>query len=529
MIIDGYKLSSKKHFSCDICIIGAGVAGITLANELLDTSSLTITLVESGDEIYKQETQDLYSPEKKPDLYEDPTYNRLRLLGGSSNHWQNNTSPLDPIDFESRDWIPNSGWPISYKDIEPYYIKAAEYCGTKSDKYNLEYWSKTLNSTDLFKQSKIIETNIAKAATPPTRFFNEHGHSLKISQKITLLKNTNLVDLDYDLERQRVKEVSVSAKPGLIHTIDAKVFILCAGGIENARLMLEFNQKFNNKLGNQHSNVGRYFMDHPIIRPAILYPNKQKDFSLYQHQIVSNRAVSGFMQFSSTFLKENKCTNLRMPLNSQNEYEASLAIESLHMLSDNYKQNRLEKHFGKHILNILSDLDMVLEGASRKSLNKSLFDSASDFEGYKLPIMIEQTPNRNNRIKLGTEEDRFGLRKILIDWELGQFEIDNLWRILPYMSNEIGRLNLGRIRLLKEFEDRLFGRKMYFSHHHMGTTRMANSPVNGVVDKNLKVFTTKNLYISSSSIFTTGGHLPPTLTIAAFSVRLAKHIKEKFA
>ena len=88
----------------------------------------------------------------------------------------------------------------------------------------------------------------------------------------------------------------------------------------------------------------------------------------------------------------------------------------------------------------------------------------------------------------------------------------------------LGGESLGRVRLLKDFSERMWGSQLGFGNHHMGTTRMSSSDKNGVVDSNLKLFGTKNLYILGSSVFPTGGHVPPTLTIVALSVRLAEHL-----
>lgn len=126
MIINARKLTESTHIDADICIVGAGAAGITLANELKEQFA-NVVVLEAGGEQYEQSIQDYYDAHTVSPFYPDPKDSRLRFLGGATNHWANNTSPFEPIDFEKREWVKNSGWPITYKDIEPFYAKAAMY------------------------------------------------------------------------------------------------------------------------------------------------------------------------------------------------------------------------------------------------------------------------------------------------------------------------------------------------------------------------------------------------------------------
>ena len=142
--------------------------------------------------------------------------------------------------------------------------------------------------------------------------------------------------------------------------------------------------------------------------------------------------------------------------------------------------------------------------------------------------MIEQTPDRENRISLSDNKDMFDLNSVVIDWRITEEDKERTWQSLEVAAQEIGAMGLGRFRLLKERSERLWGDQLGFSQHHMGTTRMSSSPVKGVTDSNQKVFGVNNLFVGGSSVFPTGGHVPPTLTIAALSIRLAKHIHKEY-
>ena len=170
---------------------------------------------------------------------------------------------------------------------------------------------------------------------------------------------------------------------------------------------------------------------------------------------------------------------------------------------------------------------MVAEAISRKTFDKNIFSHADQLGGAGVHIMMEQTPDRNNRIRLGNQRDRLGVKKLVVDWKLGKQDIDMMWSGLMLLGREIGALSLGRLRLLKEQSQRLFGDQMSFGLHHMGTTRMATSPSSGVTDADQRVFGTENLYVAGSSVFVTGGHVAPTLSIVALSLRLADHLKAR--
>jgi hypothetical protein len=525
MILNANDFTVEETLEADICIIGAGPAGICLASELA-TNGRQVVLLDGGGNNYDQNSQELYASTSWPDDYPNPLYSRLRMLGGSSNHWANNTSTLDPIDFERRSWIPDSGWPFGYDEIKPFYARAGQYCGTGTDGYDLEYWLSTTGMIDQVAGSSFLVTDIAKASTPAIRFFQQSEEYLLNSKHIRVISKANLTMLDYDLESQAIK--AVHFKPGIeskhVHKVVSKRFILCMGGLENARMLLHFNRKYNNGLGHSEGNVGRYFMDHPLPRAAIYYPTHSNNYNLYLGRQLEKRRIVGFLKLNQKQLIAHKSINLRMPLVPTSNYLLSDGISSFNTLSDAVSEGEWPNEFGLHLINILSDLDMVGEAISRKSFDYPIFDHANDIGGYQIPLTMEQIPDRNNRVFLSNENDRFGIPKLSIDWEIKPENKEMLWKSLELTARGLGAHGLGRLRLLKERGNRIWGSQLGFGNHHMGTTRMSGSEKKGVVDANQKVYGTKNLYVGGSSVFPTGGHVPPTLTIVALSIRLAKHL-----
>lgn len=523
MIVDAASFESSQTLKTDICILGGGVSGIVLARELAPFFG-EISLIEAGDTSFSIENQALYEPEILPELYPDPTYSRLRMLGGSSNHWENGTEPFDPIDFEKRDWIDNSGWPIGYSEVSKFYPDAEKYCGVGGEGYDAKTWSETLQMDDLFASTDNIESGIGKDSVPPTRFFEEYQKDLSASKNITIYKNANVSDIDFEPVSSKVTSIVFSSHNLIKHRISANVFIMCFGGIENARMLLEFNLRNDNKLGNENDNVGRYFMDHPTIRAAHLYPFERDMFAFYQGFRQTSQYILGTLKLTPAALRENKTVNMRMALKPGSNIDLSHGISSLHTFNDDL----IPDHFGTHLTNVLKDLDLIVDKYSRKKFDTPLFDESDEFHSFQILAMMEQTPNRNNRIRLGSQTDKFENHKIIIDHEVSESDREMAWKSLNTLANEVGTISIGRVRLLREQEDRIWNSQLGFAHHHMGTTRMSDSARTGVVDSDQKVFGTDNFYVSGSSVFTTGSHVRPTLTIVALTLRLVEHLKRRY-
>jgi len=524
MIIDAKLFSSPQNLNADVCIVGAGVAGITLANELKAIGK-KIILLESGTKDYDKDVQSLYSSEKRPKYFPDTTRSRLRMLGGSSNHWENSTERFDPIDFEKRDWVENSGWPISYAELEPYYLEAENYVGVNADGYDLDEWKKRLDLTDLCENSAELESAIIKVAVPNTRFFAKFGSNLERAKSVTIIKNANLTDVEFDAESQKISSVTFNSEPEKPHTVTATLYILCMGGLENSRMLLTFNEKYNNKIGNVFDNVGRYFMEHPVIRGAHFYPESGALPDNYTGIFNDNRLIKTRLKLKEKTQITHRTNNLRLQFVKNSKRILSHGISSLHIMSDSLKEGDVPNDFGAHLMNIISDIDLIADSVVRGASDHVLLDDADDYGGYQLLSMIEQTPDINNRITLGSLQDRFHLKRMNISWKVSESDKALAWKSLGIVAADSSLASYGRVRLLKERESRIWGSQLGFSQHHMGGTRMSENMNNGVVDSKARVFGTKNLFVGGSSVFPTGGHVPPTLTIVAMALKMAADLK----
>ncbi len=523
MIIDANKMATPDALDADICIMGGGAAGITLAKKLLN-SKRRIILIESGNETYDQETQGLYKTEDKPQIFPSTLASRLRFLGGSSNHWENSTERFDPIDLKEREWVPNSGWPIEYDELSQFYPEAENYCGLDDNGYDLRYWESQFNFNNPISGSSIVNSAILKSAIPFTRFFHKHGNILKDSKYIKILTNANVTDIDY--KDETIHSVTIETLKQLQSKVTAKIFVMCFGGIENARILLNFNQKYDHKLGNKYDNVGRYFMEHPTIRAANFYPLNGKLDKIYDGIAYNNQLITARFKLTEEAQTKNQTNNLRLILSKSSNLILSEGVSSAHVIKDSLKNVTMPDNFGSHLVNIIKDADLITESYLKNEMDSSFFESAYEFGGYQFVSMIEQTPSRDNRITLGNTIDKLNIKQVKINWSITDYDKTKAWKSLELLAKDPTINKLGRVQVLKDSNSRIWKSQLGFGHHHMGTTRMSSEYKKGVVDPSLRVFGTKNFYISGSSVFPTGGHVPPTLTIIALTLKLANELKQ---
>lgn len=525
MLIDARRVPEGEEVKCDLCILGGGAAGITIANELHSTG-LDIVVLESGGLEFDDQDQALYQAADFDEPYPDPLWSRLRYWGGATNHWEGNCSPLSDIDFEERSFVPHSGWPFDRAKLQTYYDRAKRYCQLGTGSFDQQDWSDRSEVSSLDLSRSKLRTGLSRYS-PPTLFGQVWGPHLIEGSAVRVFHKANVTNVEFDERTTEVRRVEVRSATGSSFFVKSGVFVMCLGGIENARLLRFWNYGNDNRLGNQCDSVGRYYMDHPVVEAAVLLPiPTQETFAFYQPHEVDSGEITGFLELSKETLLENNLTNIRMPLIPASTYFLSDGVSSYHILKE--KEKLLER-FGetwRHLRNVLLDLDMVVEAMGRKRKGKRTFEKSDDFAGFLMDIMMEQLPNRENRIALSKNVDAFGVPKVDVQWQLSQAEIDNTWKALDVVAREVGRLGLGRLRILKDRSARIWGSQLSFGNHHMGSTRIWKDPEHGVVNENLRVHGTQNLFVAGSSVFPTGGHVPPTLTVVALSIRLADHIKE---
>ncbi len=498
MFYDGRKVTSNKTIETDVCIVGAGAAGITMALELADIQ-IQVCLVESGGFYRDQETQDLYRGKSVGVPYDLQTQiARIRRFGGSTHHWASLCIPLDTIDFEKRSWIPYSGWPFSKKHLDSYYERAQKICQIGKYSYNVADWETEQKQKLPFKDDTIISTIMQLSNGPAINFGDAYKNAIKKAPNIKTFLHSNVIHLEANEYLKNIQHVQIACLNNNQFRIKAKHYILAAGGLEIPRILLYSNNRQKNGLGNQNDLVGRFFMEHPHFRKTgvILLSDPNISTKLYIPHQVKNHKIWCLLKLSEKTLLREKLAN----------YLCFLSPVILNRYDTNYSS-----------LNNLRESFFSIDQMTKKPITKNGY-SIKDLSYFSiLQEEIEQLPNPESRITLIDEKDALGMNRLQLNWKISKFDIESRDRSREIIAANLALSGLGRMKI----EDK----SIHSGKHHMGTTRMHENPKHGVVDKDCKVHGLSNLFIASSSVFPTGGSANPTLTIIALAIRLTDHIK----
>jgi choline dehydrogenase-like flavoprotein len=489
---DGRGVADNTTLDADLCIVGAGAAGITLALELLDTP-LKILLVEAGGLEYEPATQDLYRGENVGHPYFKLESSRLRMFGGTTGHWNGWVRPLDPIDFEERSWVPDSGWPIGRADLDPYYERAQRYVQAGPFDYSAPDWEQAAKARRFALARELVDTAVFQFS-PPTRFGTVYRDRLRRARNVTVLLHANVVGIRLAPDRGRIERVDVATLTGKRFDARAARFVVATGGIETPRLLLASN------VGNEHDLVGRYFADHPHAPCALAsLPEAPSLASLYAlHEHVRRTDVRGVLVTTEQLMRSEQTL----------QFSASLdRVEDDPFVPRDSDAETRRQDSGRPV----AALEQGLMHAAKRHL-------------FSLFMRAEQTPNRESRVTLADERDELGMPRARLDWRLSELDRKSIRTSVRALGRAFVAAGIGHVYSRPEAEAE-FWTGIEGGYHHMGTARMHADPRRGVVDRDCRVHGVGNLWLAGSSVFPTTGYANPTLTIVALASRLAQHLR----
>lgn len=529
MLIDARNIPEGTRVESDICIIGAGAAGITLAREFSDTQ-YNVCLLESGGLDYDKDTQDLYKGENIGFPYYELDALRLRYFGGTTNHWAGACRPLDEIDFAKRSWVPDSGWPFDKSHLDPFYKRAHSVIQLGPYDYNLDSWVSKEKPKLPFNEN-LLTTAMFRGK--PLRFGQVYRDEIENAPNIQTYLFANVTNIASNSDGNTIDRLEVATLAGNNFSVTAKIIILATGGIENPRMLLASNDVHKNGLGNQFDLVGRYFMEHLSAPAAALFPS-DSDFpmDLYSGKKDNQDGVIGYsyLTLPEKIIKEEELLNIRAFIltipNQDALTSVSNGVASADAILETMRESKMIDDFDNHLVNVLRDFDEVAIYSYQKFFRQEFRKKPT----YYLNYHIEQAPNPESRVTLTTERDKLGLPMVNLAWRFGELEQRTLKRANDIIAQELGRTGIGHLRLTLTDPDTGWPsvlKGVRGAWHQMGTTRMHHDPKHGVVNEDCKVHGISNLYIAGSSVFPASGYTNPTLTIVALSIRLADQIKRE--
>jgi choline dehydrogenase-like flavoprotein len=474
---DAWSRVSDGHY--DVCICGTGPAGITTARKLAALGR-RVLLLEGGALSYTEESESLYQGNNIGRQYWFLESGRLRYFGGTSNHWTGRCGILDPIDFEQRQCFGLPGWPISRQKVLASLEEAQDILDLRGK--NLAPHANSQFNSPSFSQSGF-------ALSPPTRFSEKYEVELRISEKIDVFYNANLININLS-ENKLVESLVIQNFGSKKLKVSAKRYVLALGAIETVRILLNSNSQKSEGIGNENGMVGKCFMEH------------------------LNVDIGRFIVTDPGFWKNDIALAPTEDFLRQNEVGNGILA---------FGPNAEPKSFGRlHVIRqFLRETGCALPAMA--NVIRGVVDYDCPGDGL-ITSLIEQMPNPSSRISLGKDTDRFGMRRIQLNWALNDIDRKTIRVLSIKAAQEMARLDRARVQLAPFIIDSALEIEVGGHCHQMGTARMSSDPKFGVVNEHCQVHGIQNLYIIGSSVFPTGGGTNPTLTIVLLALRLAEHL-----
>ena len=549
MILDYLNPSTPDDFDCHVCVVGAGPAGIAIAASFAG-SRFSVCVLESGGLDSEHASQALNEGESiGPDAL-DPALCRLRALGGSCRLWGGGCVPLTRLDLEARPWVAASGWPIDFDELAGWCRLARATCGI-DPRHDIDDGS-FANARFAHALPLCDEHAVDRVCIESPVLFQTHYRTLfEEAGNITLLLHANLVELEAAHDAERVQTARIGALDGRRGLVRARHYVLAAGGIENARLLLASDSVHPGGLGNRFDQVGRNFMDHPralagqivggdlqsLLRPYDR-DGQRESRPLYRELALSDRAqrrlgllnararpipVAEAAPAGLQALRELRAT-FRAPLQaSANEVEGGVQRAlAAGIAGPAHPERRGSARRARLALRVGLNAHDVAGAFARRLRNRPV----DRYSRVDLMAYFEQAPNPLSRITLGDARDALGMRQVCVDWRLTEADHASYRTSAALLGTEAARSCGGRFEPARWVAgDASVRPTMVGTAHHIGTTRMSVRPEDGVVDPDCRVHGIENLHVAGSSVFPTGGWAFPTFTIVALAMRLADRLR----
>jgi len=500
-------------------VIGAGPVGLAVATGLR-RRGVPVCVLESGPEIASSVSE--FNDGDVTGLPFTGILQRGRGLGGGTSQWAGQCIRFHAADFEARDWVNESGWPLGYDDLVPFYSEAEQFFDVNSDGYLARVWRDFgLEPGGLVDTDVLVRFSVF--ARDP-QVFDRDRRRWERDRDGWLIYNSTVTAFTRD--GSRIDGLEVKGPNGKTLTFGCDVVVLCVGGIETARTMLQPMADFPNGLGGGNPHVGRHLQDHPN-----LLLGRIEEFS-------PGQGLGNVTKYLSTFYRRGRRYLPRLVLSASRqrdlrvlnacaislfEYPEASVTQDLRELQAAIAGKRFDLTLSSRLRRMVRDPQTLVRTAQARLRGASFAESPS---AIRLHGMAEQDPSTNSSVSLSSRVDRFGRPLAAVNWEVGERERETLFALAVEIDAYLRTNRLGRVVtndvVTRPGDDWRAG--VTDNQHHVGTARMAESDQSGVVDPNGKVFGLTNLYVSGGAVMPTGSHANPTLTMTALGFRLAAHL-----
>ena len=518
MILDFNRTGDTTAFEADVCIVGSGAAGLTVAAHL--GRRLRVLVAEAGG--HQPDAGSLVG-EAADWAFNGFEAGRARVFGGGTTLWAGQCIRLDPIDFERRSWVPHSGWPITADALSPFYDRAEAFMGVPGAVYDSRTWQRCGIPVPCFAGADVQ----AKFSVfmPQPDFAKHVGRALVGRGNVDLLLNAAVTSVDVHTGGA-VAGLAIRGEGGRAGQVRARAYVLCGGGIENARILLASDSVMAGGVGNGHGLVGRFFQDHPSGTTAVIAPCET---AVVQNQFRQLRKAGRryWPKLALTEAAQRRSQTLNANAIMLYDYDEQSPLTRAKAVVAAARARKPAKIATEGMRLLRHAPELGYRAAHTVATGK-----APTFRPSRVMLKahVEQPPDPDNRVSLSAERDRFGMPLPRLAWRVGTEELRTLGAVTDAVGAVFHRLGWGEMKREPWLDEGPAAARAHLhdTYHHHGTTRMAAAASEGVTDTDCLVFGTKNLYVAGSSVFPTCGYANPTLTIVALAIRLGDHLARQF-
>lgn len=529
MIEDLDQLADGQALQADLCIVGAGAAGLLIARACMQ-SGLDVVLLESGGWSAEPSTAELSSGVSAPGLFRGLQAGRARGFGGTTTLWGGQCLRLDTIDFERRDWVPGSGWPIAADELAPWYDAAERALEITPDEARLPAWERFGLEPLSFDRAALRPTHGVFIRRPDLgRRFRA---AIQGSRSVRVLLHATVQRLVTNAFGTQIDAVEIAGLKGHRARVRARRVVLCAGAIENARLLLLSDGTNPNGLGNEHDQLGRYLQDHPCGLGGVVHTEAPRVLQDHYNMLYGRSGTRFLPKIALSERAQREHGLLNCVGRLAYDFGDGSGTRALLDLVATMREGRRLTALGSRLSRIGRGLPDIAQSVWRV-YGRGL-SPAPRPRRILLEVFSEQTPNADSRVSLAPVLDAFGQRQVRVDWRLDPLTGRTMAAFTRLVGREFSRLGLGWLQTEAWLEAAELDAGpprpgVVDSFHPAGTARMASEPRQGVVDTDCQVFGVHGLYVAGSAVFPTSGAANPTLTIAAMALRLAERLRRAFA
>lgn len=536
MLIDARTLPSGTVIEADVCIVGTGPAGLVVAGALEGTG-LRVAVLERGGLPGRPGQLGRERVPVTPDSDFEPPPHVPSRFGGAANEWIVRLPwmhsgvrmvPLSPLDLERRSWVPNSGWPISWDELERYYRRANDVLGLDGWNYSVDEWA---GDGDEPLQLEPHGFTTAMERFPRARLFTRDRLSdMKRSEHVTVYLNAPVGNLCRSGDRVEELEIDNGTRARL--RVRSSYVVLAGGGLRTPRLLLTADD--GRGIGNDHDMLGRYYMDHLRVATGAIMPSKTavfKAMGLYDLVAGAEGPRAGKIVPTAELLRREELLNSAAMVLPRPNDELLALFGRTTSPPDRPPPRRWSSSTPRTALQaVVVGTELAIR--QRRVVPRvdagwsRLTRSDRVWSHFWVEHQIEQAPDPSNRIMLADRIDKFGRREIELCWKWSDGDLASLAATQSLFGTAIEGAGLGRF-IPETWSGQPDVTTPDGAFHPMGGTRMSTDPKRGVVDPDGRVHGTPNVFVVGSSVFPTGGYANPALTIVALALRATDRLRRE--